>query len=275
MIMQTKSFGASHSALFSLPPMQPSDGTAIAVPAMPVQKVVTGDVEVDAVLWLREVISTGQADLIEKAALAAKKIKTPLKDLEQRYTSHLARTKPGNFAAVMASIGFADLDALSLTAIQQDKRRREAQTRFGDAIFDDTPAEQFCDQALAGLERVTQWNEFDAAQVDERFDALQEQRPGTLMDCVCELTYWNELYWLRDAVNRDCGGYTSTQANARQDYVFRLLSRIPPCNPDEAADVFRYLTSNDGMDRGHTGAIILNLIGAPEPYHPYKGEHDE
>lgn len=265
---------AAHSALFCLPPIQHSSETAVAVQAMPAQKAVTGDAEVDAVLWLREVISTGQADLIEKAGLAAAKIKTPLKELEQRYTAHLARTKPGNFAAVMASIGFADLDALAMTAIEQDKRRQEARARFGDTIFDDTPAEQFCERALAGLESVAPWYELDAEQVDARFDAALEQRPGTLMQCVCELTFWSDLYWLRRAVDRDCLD-SAAQVDARQDYVFRLLARIPPRDADEAADVFRYLTSNDGMDRSHSGSIILNLIGAPEPYHAKKGDGDE
>lgn len=265
MITQNKTAGTTHSALFSLPPMQLSDSTAIAVLAMPVQKVVTGDIEVDAVLWLREVISTGRAELIEKAGVAALTIKTPLRDLEQRYAAHLARTNPGHWAAGFASIGFADLDALAMATIERDKRRQEARARFGNAIFDDTPAEQFCEQALAGLEAVKPWYELDAEQVDARFDAMLEQRPGTLMQCVCELTFWNDLYWLRNAVDSNSVD-NSIQVNARQDYVFRLMSQIPPRDPDEAAHVFRYLTSNDGMDRSHTGAIILNLIGAPEPY---------
>lgn len=273
MITQTKTFGAAHSALFSLPPIQLSDGTAIAVPAMPAQKVVTGDVEVDAVLWLREVICTGQADLIAKARQAAAKIKTPLKDIEKRYTEYLARAHPGNFAAVFSSFGFADLEGLADRAIERATRQREARARFGDAIFDDTPAEQFCVDALKRVRKGKREWGLDAAQVDKRFDARPDQRPATLTDCVAELTYWRELYWLRHAVG-DCGD-TSDQVSARDDYVFRMLSRIPPRDVDEAVMVFHYLTSNDGMDRVHTGAIILNLIGAPEPYHPYKGESDE
>lgn len=264
----------AHSALFCLPPIQTSAETAVVVPAVPPQEVVTGDLEVDAVLWLRKVISTGNAGLIQQAKAAALQIGTPLGELEKRYVAHLARTKPGNFAAALASFGFADLDALAMTAIVQDKRRREARARFGETVFDDTPAEQFCEQALAGLKSVTQWYELDAEQVDARFDALIEQRPGTLMDCLCELTFWTDLYWLRNAVDRNSGD-NSMQVNARQDYVFRLLSRIPPRDANEAADVFKYLTSNDGMDRSHTGAVILNLIGSPEPYHAKKRDCDE
>ena len=57
----------AHRALFSLPPIQPSKQTLPAVPELPPQRTVTGNKEVDAVLWLREVIGTGQAALIEKA----------------------------------------------------------------------------------------------------------------------------------------------------------------------------------------------------------------
>lgn len=259
----------AHCALFRLPPTRASAETAIVVPAVPPQEVVTGDLEVDAVLWLRKVISTGNASLIEQAKAAALQIETPLGELEKRYAAYLARANPGHWAA-----GFADLDALAIRAIEQDERRQEARARFGDTIFEDTPAEQFCEQALAGLESVNQWYELDAEQVDERFDARLEPRPGTLMQCVYELTFWSDLYWLRNAVDRNSGDY-SIQVNARQDYVFRMLARIPPRDADEAADVFRYLTSNDGMDRSHSGSIVLNLIGAPEPYNAHKGGTDE
>lgn len=75
--------------LFTLPSIQPSESNALAVPSLPPQTKVTGDHDIDAVLWLREVINTGQAGLIEKAMEAAKRIKTPLKDLEKRYLDYL------------------------------------------------------------------------------------------------------------------------------------------------------------------------------------------
>lgn len=262
-----------HRALFSLPPIQASVETAVAVAAVPTQKVVTGDAEVDAVLWLREVISTGQADLIEKARQAAEKIETPLKDLEKRYTDYLMRVHAGNWVAALSSFGFADLESLAARAIERATRRHEARSRFGDGIFDDTPAEQFCFDALKRVRKGARGWGLDEAQVDTRFDARLDQRPATLTDCVAELVYWRELYWLRHAVG-DCGD-TSDQVTAREDYVFRMMSRIAPRDVDEAAMVFRYLTANDGMNRAHTGAVILNLIGAPEPYHAKKGKGDE
>jgi hypothetical protein len=253
----------AHRALFSLPPIQASASADVAVPELPTQKVVTGDAEVDAVLWLREVISTGQASLIEKARLAATCIKTPLKDVEKRYTEYLHRTQPGNFGAVLMSFGFSDIEGWIGTSIKRAARRHEAHSRFGSDLLKDTPAEMFCIDALEGLRQKKPDWDYDEKAVDKRFDKRVEQQPGTLTDCILELGFWTDLYWLRNAVHQhsDC----APQAHARQDYVFRMLSRISPRDPEEAADVFLYLQGNDGMDRAHTGSIILNLIGAPEP----------
>jgi hypothetical protein len=261
---------AAHRVLFALPPIALSDSTAVAVPEMPAQKVVTGDKEVDAVLWLHEVINTGNPDLIAKAKEAAARITTPLKEVQKRYENYLHRAHPGNWVVGLASIGFADLDGLARSATTKALRQQEARARFGENIHLDTDAEKFCNGALVGLDRSGMFSEFDAAEVDARFDALLEQRPGTLSDCLLELNFWIELYWLRNAVHKH--SETSEEVHARENYVFRMLSRIPPRDADEAAEVFRYLSSNDGMDRAHTGAIILNLIGAPEPYKANRGD---
>ncbi len=261
-----------HRALFSLPPIKPSASAELVVPEMPTQKVVTGDLEIDAVLWLREVIGTGNADLIAKAKAAATRIKTPLNELEKRYRDYLSKANPGNWVAALSSFGFADLDGLATSATTRCARRREAEARFGATIFDDTPAEQFCEQALKRVKRSKDGFSLDEDTVDKRFDARPENNPSTLTDCIAELTYWTDLYWLRDAVGGTGSGDGSMACHARQDYVFRMLSRIPRRSAEEAAEVFRYLASNDGMDREHTGAIILNLIGAPEPYKAKQGD---
>ena len=257
----------AHRALFSLPPITLSDSTALTSTTLPTQRVVTGDVEIDAVLWLREVISTGQADLIRKAKEAAARIKTPLEDLEKKYSAWLRRAHPGNWVAVLSSIGFADLDRFAEQSIKEAIRRHEAHARFGegDAIFNDTPAEEFCIKALKGL-RVPKGGIFlDAAKVDARFDALLGHRPVTLDDCLSELRYWNELYWMRNAVGT-CDH--AEQVSARDDYVFRCLARIPPRDIAEAARTLDYLIAFDRMRSGHTPLILFNLIGAPKPYSP-------
>ena len=243
--------------LFALPTIQPSESNALAVPTLPPQTTETGDHDLDAVLWLREVIKTGQPALIEKAMLGAKRIKTPLKELEERYTQYLIAKHPGHFGAVFASFGFADLEGLAQRSIDKLNRQHEATSRFGDALFADTPAEQFCIEALAGLKR-GRMLEFNEQEVDARFKARPELMPNTLSDCLHELAYWNDLYRLRHASD---GGDQGPEAYARERFVFRSLATIRPKTKDEAIAVFRYLADSDRMDDTETESILLNLIG--------------
>ena len=246
-----------HRALFSLPPIQASTSTTLEVPSLPPQEAATGDHDLDAVLWLRAVIKTGQAALIDKAMLAAKHIKTPLPELEKRYTQHLIATNPGNVFATFASFGFADLDGLAKSAVAKLARQNEAASRFGDALFADTPAEQFCIEALARLKR-GKMLDFDAQEVDARFKARPDLLPNTLSDCLHELAYWSDLYRLRNSMG-SCEN--AAEAHARDWSVFRRLAIIRARTKDEAVAVFRYLADNERMDDTETESILLNLIG--------------
>ena len=245
--------------LFTLPPVRLSESTALAVPELPPQTTQTGDKEIDAVLWLRTVIGTGQQDLIAKAMEAAQRIKTPLKELEKRYTNHLVATNPGNPFAAFSSFNFADLEGLATQSTEKLGLQREASARFGEDLFKDTPAEVFCIQALAGLKRGKAHDDYDDAKVDQRFDALPDLLPHTLSDCLFELAYWNDLYRLRNAT--DGYGDPGREAYAREQFTFRSLARIRPQSKAEAVQVFRYMAAEEMMDRNETEAILLNLIG--------------
>jgi hypothetical protein len=248
-------------ALCTLPPIQQSESTTLIVPDLPPQDVVTGDNEVDAVLWLRQVISTGQAALIEKAMLAAKWIKTPLAELEKRYRDHLVAQSPGHFAAAWGSFGFADLEELVNTSTEKLTRQHEALSRFGsvDALFLKTSAEQFCIDALAGLKRKREFGEFDNAQVDQRFQARHDLIPQTLSDCLHELAYWDNLYTIRQASHDNAGDHWP-EVQARDDFVFRSLARIRARTKEEAVAVFRYLADSEHMDREEANDILSNLM---------------
>lgn len=243
--------------LFALPPIQPSSGTALAVPELPPQQEVTGNDELDTVLWLREVIKTGQPVLIEKAMTAAKLIKTPLNALEDRYTKHLVSTNPGNWTVAFKTIGFANLEGLAQKSIEKLALQHEAVSRFGDALFNDTPAEQFCIDTLDGTKPGRLFG-LDDGEVDARLKARPEITPNTLSDCLHELRYWHDLYSLRNACD---GGNQGQEAYARECFVFRCLAHIRPRTKDEAIAVFRYLANRDCMDRPETKSILLNLIG--------------
>ena len=249
-----------HRELFTLPAVQPSSSTALAVPTLPPQETVTGDKEIDAVLWLREVIKTGQAGLIEKAMDAAKRIKTPLKELSDRYLKHLVSKNPGNWTVAFATFGFDDLEGLAKGSIQKLTRQHEATSRFGSikGLFADTPAERFAIDALAGLKRAKDFGDYDDGQVDKRFQAHPDLMPNTLSDCLYELAYWHELYWLRSACD---GGDQAPYAYARECFAFRCLARIRPKSKPEAIAVFRYLADSERMDDAETESILLNLIG--------------
>ncbi len=249
-----------HRALFTLPPIKPSADTLPSVPELPPQQVVTGDKEVDAVLWLRSIINTGQAALIQRAMEAAKRIKTPLDVLEKRYRDHLTTTNPGNLFAALSSFGFADLEALAIRAIEQHRLRLEGVARFGDALLADTYAEVFCIDVLRGLKADGQWGDFDKGKVAERFNAHPDLMPHTLADCLYELGYWDRLYRLRHAADRDASD-GPVEATARDWFAFGLLAEIRPRDKAEALAVFRYLVASDRDDMAESEAIMLNLIG--------------
>ena len=250
----------AHRQLFSLPPILVSESTALTVPTLPPQDVVTGDKELDAVLWLRQVIKTGQAELIGKAMEAAKRIKTPLKELEDKYMKHLVSRNPGNWTVVFETFGFADLDGLAEKSTTKLSRQHEAVSRFGsvDALFADTPAEQFCIATLKGLKRKSDFGDYDDAQADARFKARADLMPNTLSDCLAEMAYWHDLYTLRNAHG---AGDSGPQAYARECFAFRSLAHIRPHTKPEAVAVLRYLAASERMDSDETDAILLNLVG--------------
>jgi len=249
----------AHRKLFCLPSIRQGMETYPSVPELPSQQAVTGDREVDALLWLRDVISTGQAGAITAAMEAAQKIKTPLKQLEARYRDHLRTHRPGDLFAALSSFDLGDLQALADKSIEKVRRQAEAQARFGDRIFSHTDAEVFCISALDGLQP-TGVGSFDSAEVSTRFKARPELMPNTLSDCLYELEYWNQLYWLRHAVERD-GSDPAPEASARGSFVFELLARIRPRSREEAKAVLRYLVAGDRGDADATDQIMENLLG--------------
>ncbi len=240
--------------MMTLPPIRSSESTALTVPELPPQQEVTGDKELDAVLWLRQVIKTGQQSLIEKAFEAAKRIKTPLKDLEKWYTDYLIAQNPGNPFAALSTIGFADLKNLAKSSVQKLARQHEALARFGtvDSLFANTPAETFATDVLKGCKRDKKFgiDWYDDAAVDKRFNAHTDMLPNTLSDCLHELAYWHDLYRLRSV--HDYGDPTN-EAYAREQFAFRCLGRIKPRNKAEAIAVFRYMAEHDKMDDSEIG----------------------
>lgn len=261
LVSRSKAFrdNDQHRTLFTLPPVKASQETLPSVPELPPQQRVTGNHEVDALIWLRSVINTGEAVLIDKAMAAAKRIETPRDALEKRYREYLMAANPGNLFAAISAFGFADLESLSDKAIEQRRLRQEGIARFGDTLLADTEAEAFCIDALRGLEQSGPLLDYDKDEVAARFNDRPELLPHTLTDCLHELGYWNQLYLLRNAVDT----YASegpAEAAARDRFVFGLLAEIRPRNRAEALAVFRYLFDSGRDEQGEARAILENLI---------------
>jgi hypothetical protein len=255
---------AAFRALFSLPPIRESFSTGLMIPAMPPQKAVTGDDEVDAMLWLQAVVDTGNQALIDKALEAAKRIKTPMNTLADRYAAHILGSGGHTMQAVFATMGFGELEARAKGAIAKEARRHEALSRFGaaDALFADVPAEAACKEALDGMEALqAKHYRFDEEQATERFSARPALAPATLEDCLYAMNFWDALYRLRSAAG-DIGDPDSA-GQAHDDYAFASLARIPPRTTVEAIVVLDYLTDKDAMDRAETNDILRNLIRGP------------
>ena len=251
---------------FRLPEPVLSDCTELATPAAPPEAVkVTGDREMDAVLWLREVVKTGDPDLIEKAREAAARIKTPAKELESRYAQFLMTTTGNSMVAAFGSIGFTEINRLADGVIERQGRKRNAVARYGseEAVFADTPQESFCKDALLLVPQGDGgWNRYEknAALVDRVFDQCADLVPYTLSDCLFETDFWDSLYRLRSAWENS--GDHWPEVTARTDYLWRCMSRIKPKSRAEAKEVLRYLAGDE--DRlGYSGAdaILENLIG--------------
>lgn len=246
-----------HRAMFTLPPLQSSGETLPAVPELPQREVVTGDKEIDALLWLRQVIGTGDPVRIAQAKEAAGRITTPPGELEQRYGKWLV-AQGGHPFAGMFSIGFADLDGLAKHSIERRANETEAIGRFGDALWDDTQAEAFCLESLRGLETET-WD-YPPELVAERFKAHPELMPHTLSDCLHELAYWDDLYRLRRACSKDYD--THQEVWSRDQFIFTvMLAELRPRNRDEARATLRHLLDSERRDWKEVDRILDNLIG--------------
>lgn len=93
-----------------------------------------------------------------------------------------------------------------------------------------------------------------------RFNAHPELLPHILTDCLYELGYWDLLYRLRNAVDRDASD-GPPESTARDWFVFGLLAQIRPRDKAEALAVFRYLIASERDDMAESESILCNLIG--------------
>ena len=244
-----------HRLMFTLPAIKHSASTQLAAFVMPSQRTVTGDKEIDAVLWLREVIATGDPLAIDTALQAVANIKTPLAKLETRYANHLRNNGGSNMFAAFGAMGFADISAHVEKSKTTALRKSEAAARFGDDPDLMTEAERWVIRVLGGVD--VGLMDSDRSGIADRFKQHPELMPHTLADCLHELSFWSDLYWLKQAADAD---EPAQDCYEREHFIFDLMAEIRPRNREEATAVLQYIIDNERKDDRSADAILFNLV---------------
>jgi hypothetical protein len=135
-----------HQRLFAIPETPPSPCTDLAIRRLPEARRVTGDAEVDAVLWLADVCKTAQdLRVLDLALEAAQRIRRPVAEIEQRYADWLRR-QPG---VSPLQVAFGSFGVANVVKKVEHARARLIGNTAGLAIFgtfqaamEPTPAER-------------------------------------------------------------------------------------------------------------------------------------
>lgn len=261
-----KSGNPEHQTLFVIPQCT-SECTALMVRTLPQAETITGDRELDAVIWLGTVCKTAtDPAALDQAVEAASRIKTPAKELEARYSAWLSR-QPGShpFAVALGSIGIADIAHKAERARERITRYLEGMAAFGSlaAALEPTPAEAM---VLRTVRLPDNWNGWSTLTPDAFAAGVN---PATLTEAVSEIRYWQWLYRVRDAMSRTehPGGYGSeprAECSAREQFAESLLLVIAPRDRTEAigvADALRDgLIDIGSVDDGERRAAVLDRL---------------
>ncbi len=257
----------AHQALFAIPTPTTSDSTALSVPRpLPEQTRITGDLEVDAVLWLRQICKTAtDTAALDLALEGAKRITTPPNELEKRYSRLMVEQGAHPMQAALGSFNLADIGQHVSRARQRIEWTALGLAVFGsyEATMGDTPPERMLARtAPAALPDGDPWRWTD----EQRAGVFAASvNPATLSEAVDELRYWRWLHDIRrhaDATQYP-GSYAADETvlvAERQRFVEFLLCELPPVGRAEAAAVADALPGL-GFDFERENPILRHLIG--------------
>ncbi|KMW73327.1 hypothetical protein TI10_09605 [Photorhabdus luminescens subsp. luminescens] len=276
-----------HKTLFAIP--EPSYSTALAtVKPLPVQRKITGNKQVDAYLWVLEVIKTNESAHLDAAEEALKKLKITPKEAQKKYSDYLMKSGVHAFQIAFGTISMDNPQGYIDRAKEQIKEAVKVRASFAsyEAALELTEPEKLM---LVGelaeiYEPFYYWNEKEQAEGCMYGDRVNETdklrkatakgfteqlpEPHTLSDVIREFLYWDWLYQMRNVAAKelDPGGYGIDERNYiydREDYLEGRLAVIPAMNRQEAIDVCKWVLSEERFhDRSElTDKIILNLVG--------------
>jgi hypothetical protein len=224
-----------HRRLFAIPTAKPSARPPLAAPQLPEARTITGDREVDAMLWLKEVCQTARdVAIVDRALEAAAKIQTPAKAIEDLYTAWLRRQPDLHpMQIAFASIGIADIERHAETARERIAKHAEGMAAFGsyEVAMRDTPAEGMVFMTM-GV--VMDGEELWRAKPDRLAVLFAESvNPASLSECLAELHYWSWLYDIRWRMSQtehpgEFQGDEDERISARRYFVESLLTVLAP-----------------------------------------------
>ena len=261
-----------HRRLFAIPPAKPSDSTALAVPQLPEARTVTGDREVDAMLWLRDLCQHArEVGVLDRALEAASRIKTPMEELERRYTDWLKR-QPGAHPLAVALSRIGEIEGHVTHARQRILLHAEGLAIFGsyETAMSDTAPERMLAETAALPEDFDGWSRLGMDALAEVF--ARSVNPATLAECASELRYWDWLYQIRARMveTERPEAYVGDEepvVTARREYVEGLLTVLIPVDRQEAihlADALKAGLVDIGStdDGGRRAEILDHLLRA-------------
>ncbi|WP_408673259.1 helix-turn-helix domain-containing protein [Xenorhabdus doucetiae] len=276
----------AHKALFTIP--EPTYSTELAtVKPLPVQRKITGNKQVDAYLWVLEVIKTNEPAHLEAAEEALKKLKITPKAAQQKYSDYLMKSGAHAFQIAFGTMSMDNPQGYINRAKEQIRKASQVRGLFGsyEQALDDCEAERLMkssryyisDPCFGWTEEEKRKGSISGSRVFEVDDLRKEKggdftdvlpEPHTLSDIVRELQYWDWLYSVRDSAAKELGweyGYPQHDDAVydRENYLEKQLTRIQAVNRQEAIDVCKWVLSEGRFDDRSdlTDRIILNLVG--------------
>ncbi|MEA3641821.1 MAG: hypothetical protein VBE63_18060 [Lamprobacter sp.] len=270
---QERASNPEHQRLFTIPAPLCSNEGALTVPELPAQQAITGDPEIDACLWLAQVCKTARhPGVLDKVLVAAQRITTPAKEIEQRYVDWL-KQQPGVHPM---RVIFASFDMANIEEKVAKARERIVVYNEGAAIFGSyqqalmpTPPEQMIERTVGELpggddDLLYRWTQEQRAELFAR-----SVNPTTLTEVAAELHYWRWLHDIRwklqqtEAPDEDSPD-DPPEISARRDWVEGLLCELPPQSPAEALQIgeaVRHgLVETGSVDDWKTQAAILEHL---------------
>ena len=138
--------------------------------------------------------------------------------------------------STFASFGFADIEGHVKRSKTKALRKAEAAARFGNDPDLMTEAERWVIRVLDGVD--VELLDSDSSEIANRFKQRPELMPHTLADCLHELSFWDELYLLKQAAD---AGEPAQECYERGYFVFELMAEIRPRSREEATAVLKYI----------------------------------